>query len=217
MEYATYERLENDLTPSIVRVGEKSTPVWRQNRWENGEFAVYRANGCGHCCTAMAARMNGVKDIDPQKEFELCRKLWGPPNEKQNNAITICGIDKILTELNVPHKSYGVFDKDDALENIVSALSEGKQVIFNSVPTEENPYPKNPFSKGGHYVMAVGFAENGRIMVANSSERWTEEGVQFVEPETIKNALFLGGEPMWELTWGGAEYLERGRGYIIVG
>lgn len=102
MEYATYERLDNELTPSIIRVGEKSTPVWRQNRWEGGELAQYRANGCGHCCAAMAARMNGVKDIDPQKEFELCRKLWGSPKSHQNNAITICGIDKILTELNVP-------------------------------------------------------------------------------------------------------------------
>lgn len=219
MEYAKYELIDNDYTPSIVSIGDKSTPVWRQNRWDTGEFApIVRGNGCGHCCTAMAAKLYGV-DIDPYREYVHCREVWGAPKDYQHNFISINGMVKILNGFGVPAACFGVADNglDKAVEHIVSVLKDGKQVIFWSEPSDKYPFPENPFSKGAHYVMAVGFTEDGKILVANSSERWTAEGVQLVSAETIGKALYLESNPKPDTTWGEPARMPECGGYVVVG
>lgn len=98
--------------------------------------------------------------------------------------------------------------------HILSSLSNGKQVIFWSHPTPE--FPNNPFSTGEHYVMACGFDENGKIVVANSTNKVPCNGVQLVDAEQIKNSLFIASEPQ-DRTWGELDCLEKDAGYVIVG
>lgn len=220
MNYATYKLTNDEYAPSIVTVGKYSTPVWRQNRWDTGEFAQFiRGNGCGHCCAAMAARLNGVDDIDPYKEFELCRQMWGAPKEHQNNAMSIGGIKKVLNALNVAAECFGISENgaEEATEHIVNMLKDGKQVIIWSEPSVEYPYPENPFSKGAHYVLAAGIAENGKILIANSSEKWTAEGVQLVDAETVTKALYHGSNPAEDTTWIEGARMPACGGYVVVG
>ena len=218
MKFADYKFLNDEVVASQVTLGNESTPVWRQNRWNTGEYQVFiNKNGCGHCCTAMALNLNGIK-ITPHEEFTLCRKLWGEPNREkefpQDNLQSVAGITKILNYHGVKAEFFGVKDLQKVQNHFENSLKEGKQIIFWSHPTEE--FKENPFSKNEHYVMAVGYTKEGKILVANSSEKWTEEGVQLVDIETIMKALFLGAEPI-DMTWGERDHYINCSGYVVVG
>ena len=218
MNYVTYELIKTELIPAVVSIGGKSTPVWHQANWSEGEYQEFvRKNGCGHCCAAMALNLHGIK-ITPHEEFTLCRKLWGEPDRDQEypqgNYQTVGGITKILKYHGVNAEYFGVPSLEDAKARIEESLKNGKQVIFWSNPNES--FPENPFSIGEHYVMAVGYTEEGRILVANSSAKRAPEGVQFVDVDTILRALFLGSDP-FDLTWGQKGYHVHCAGYVVVG
>lgn len=216
-----YTLTANELTPAIVSLGKYSTPVWIQQNWQEGEYAVYiRNNGCGHCCTAMALNLFGVK-ITPYEEFVHCRKLWGEPRKddehKEDNFMSISGIVKVLSSFGVKAQNFGVpaGKTDEEKARIREALDDGKLVIICSFPGPK--LPDNPFSPGAHYVLAVGFDENGRILVANSSSRSAaENGIQFTDIDTLVNALKEGCVPPDDITWGRNIVSTQG-GYVIVG
>ena len=218
MELAYFKRTEEKDIPAVVYANGRETPVWIQSAWTEGEYAQYiRQNGCGHCCTAMAARLWGVQ-IDPYEEYMLCRQLWGAPDEKngQDHFLTVGGIVKVLHHLNIPARCYGVPEQrpKEATDHILRCLQDGKQVIFVSDPF---PDPGNVFSTGYHYVMAVGFAADSRILIANSSEKTSKGGVQCVTPECVEKALYQGGTADMDMTWGVVETLYKGCTYVVVG
>jgi len=221
MKAVRYELTGEYLTPAVAFVDGRSTPVWIQQRWNDGPYAYYvRKNGCGHCCTAMAAVLHGI-DLDPHREYEYCRKLWGSPKEEpnekgQDHFLSLAGVVKVLNSLGISAVGYGVKDQGPkrAVDHICSMLEMGKLVIFTSDPDD---YPDNPFSDGYHWVMAVGFAEDGRILVANSSEKAASEGIQLVTPDVIEKALFVQSTADMDLTWGELERLNNGCGYVVVG
>lgn len=218
MNYPTYEYTQNPKIPAYVQVGEKSTPVWIQQLWEDGEFSEYvRRNGCGHCCTAMVLNLHGV-NIDPHEEYTLCRKRWGKPRMGEplfeDNFLSGTGIAEILESFNVPAKTYGVPEGNvnAAAKHISDCLKDGKQVILWSHPSDK--LPDNPFSSGEHWILAVGYMEDGQILVANSSQKAaTDKGIQFTDIETIEKVLFEGSEPM-DFTWGRYD-LKHGGGYVV--
>ncbi len=218
MNYARFERTEDPSIPATVRIGEQTTPVWIQSAWTEGEYAQYiRRNGCGHCCAAMAANLHGVK-TDPYQTYLLCHQLWGPPEESkgQDHFQTVAGITAVLRHWNIPCEAFGVAEgqQKQATDHILDCLRAGKQVIFVSDPFL---MPNNPFSTGYHYVMAVGFDRDGKILIANSSENTCKGGVQSVDPIQITNALFLGGTADSAMTWGIVEVLYKGCTYVVVG
>ena len=207
--------------PVTVTKGEYSTPVWIQTAWEEGEFSVYiQKNGCGHCSCAMAARLCGVPDITPYTEYENCRRLWGIPNADEGRYHWLCfgGVVESLKSYGVEAEAFGVpaGKQSEAVEDICRALSEGKLVIFCSLPLT----PDNPFSSGAHYVLFVGLTEDGRVLVANSSLKARTEtpGAQTVTRGEIENALYPHGcEPNGKgLTWGILEGLNDQLGYVVV-
>lgn len=218
MKTVYFERTEKPEIPAIVYANGRETPVWIQSAWTEGEYAQYiRRNGCGHCCTAMAARLRGV-EIDPYEEYVLCRQLWGEPDEEkgQDHFLTVAGVVKVLRYLNIPARCYGVPEQGQkaAATHIVSCLQDQKQVIFVSDPFRD---PGNVFSTGYHYVMAVGLDSEGRILIANSSENTSKGGVQLVSPETVEKALYQGGTADMEMNWGVVETLYKGCTYVVVG
>lgn len=216
MQNVQYTFTSEYLTPAVIRVGEFETPVWMQQRWQDGEFSCYvNKNGCGHCCTAMAAQLHGV-DIDPHREYEHCRRLWGPPAEHQGNWLSTMGIVKVLHSLGVPAEGFGVrqIGAKAATEQILAALQTGKQVIFTSNPDD---YPDNPFSKGYHWVMAVQLREDGRVLIANSSDKAVPDGIQLVTADQIEKSLFREATAPQDMTWGEEARIHVGSGYIIVG
>ena len=215
MRHVTYTLTGEALTPAVIRVGDYETPVWMQKRWTEGAYAEFiRKNGCGHCCTAMAARLHGV-DIDPHGEYEYCRALWGAPEGDQGHWLSTAGIVKVLRSLNIPAEGFGVKQtgEKNAAANILAALSAGKQVIFTSNPDD---YPDNPFSGGYHWVMAVALQEDGTVLIANSSVATAPDGIQFVTPETIEKALFRESTAPQDMTWGEGNRIHEGSGYIVL-
>ena len=215
MTNVTFKKKDDYLIPSEVLVGDAVTPVWLQQRWSEGEFTEYVIrNGCGHCCTAMVLNLKGIK-INPHEEFELCRKLWGEPNtdEGQDNFMSVAGIVKILAHFGIKAAYFGVSDRNEARDHIVESLNQGKFVIFTSMPSEE--YPNNMFSTGAHYVLCVGYAEDGKILIANSSEKTTDLGVHLVDKEVIKESIYTPTNPQ-DFTWGVLPQVPQSAGYVVV-
>ena len=216
----SYQNTENSKIPAVITVGNHSAPVWIQQEWETGEYAEYiRKNGCGHCCTSMALNLNGVK-IDPYKEFCLCRKMWGPPRMGEpffeDHFLSETGIEQVIKSFGIEAKAFGI-EQGKAYEASVfieKELMAGKQVIFWSHPSDK--LPDNPFSSGEHYVLAVGVANDGSILIANSSKKAnTKTGIQFTDRETIEKVLFEGTETA-DYTWGRRDYTKCGA-FVVVG
>ena len=215
MIYAKYNKRDDYLIPSEVILGDNITPVWLQQRWTDGEFSEYIVrNGCGHCCTAMTANLKGIK-ITPYEEYELCRKLWGAPNagEQQDHFLSVAGIVKVLKSLGISASYHGAVDRKNATEHICDSLKKGKIAIITSKPSEE--YPENIFSTGAHYILAVGYTDDGKILVANSSEKTTNLGVHLVDEEVITQSIYAPTYPE-EFTWGVGAKLPKVAGYVIV-
>ncbi len=226
MDIATFRIVEGDFIPAYVSIRGRETPVWIQQRTPEAKFSTaIKQSGCGHSCTAMALRLLGVEDITPYKEFLRCRELWGAPKnpdengDRQYNFITPSGITKILKSYNVESKNYSVpkGKRKECAEHIKQALMDKKLVIIASHPCED--FPENPFSKGDHYVLLVGFNKEGKILVANSSLNGitpilgVHEGLDL---DIIERALWDGGDSI-DGTWGYLKYLDKLTGYIIVG
>lgn len=202
--------------PAKITVGEHSSPIWIQQLWNDGEYASFiRNNGCGHCCAAMALNLRGVR-ITPYEEFELCRKMWGKPNEENGeyNYLSAAGISKVIRHFGISCDYFGVPCKksSDAAKHIKDSLMDGKLVIFWSHPSQK--LEDNPFSTGEHYVLAFGIEENGRILIANSSNKTNKNGIQITDAETLEKVLFEGAEPL-DYTWGRADLGHTG-GYVVI-
>ena len=209
-----YEFINDKNIPAIIKKDGFSSPVWIQQRWQNGKYVKFvQKNGCGHCCTAMALNLHGIY-IDPNKEFTLCRELWGKPDESINeyNFMSVRGIVKILSHFEVSAEAFGVSDAKKSAEHIYNELKDGNTVIFWSHPSEK--LEPNPFSTGEHYVLAVGISDEG-IVVANSSNKAiTDNGIQTVDIDTIEKSLFVGTDPK-DFTWGRTPCCHSG-GYVII-
>lgn len=208
---------DNEKIPAIITVGEYSSPVFIQQLWEDGEYASFiRNNGCGHCCASMALNLCGV-NITPYEEFLLCRKMWGSPDEKNGeyNYQSVSGISKVINHFGVACEYFGIAKGKghDAAMHIEESLKNGKLVIFWSHPSEK--LSDNPFSTGEHYVLAFGIEENGNILIANSSNKITDKGVQTTDIGMVEKALYEGADPK-DFTWGRDDLVSTG-GYVVIG
>lgn len=221
MNHPVFQFTGDPLTPATVTYRGNTTPVWLQQRWTEGEFARYIVyNGCGHCCCAMAANLRGVA-ITPYEEYLLCRRLWGPPKELpedqgQDHFMSVAGIVKVLNHLGIPARAFPVPEgaKAAAQKEIQKALLEGKQVIVMSDPFRD---PGNIFSTGYHYILAVGYLPDGQILIANSSLKATDTGIQTVSLDRLTASLYEGSTANMAMTWGELRILGQGCGYITVG
>jgi len=216
----SFEYTGNPDIPAIVTKGDKSSPVWIQQNWNTGTYANYiKKNGCGHCCTAMALNLNGIK-INPHEEYELCRKMWGEPRMGEplfeDHFISETGICEIIRSFGVEAQAFGVeiSKSHEAAKHIISELSLGKSVIIWSHPSDK--LSDNPFSPGEHYVLAVGLTDEGKIFIANSSSRSkAENGIQHADFEMIEKVLFEGTQTT-DYTWGRYDFTKSGA-YVVVG
>ena len=205
------------LIPATVTKGSFTTPVWQQALWKKGAFArKIRHNGCGHCCTAMAATLMGKK-TDPYEEYMLCRTLWGAPDEarEQDHFLSVGGIAQVLNHLGVNARCFDVQHKENASNHIAEQLQEGKLVILMADPFGE----KNAcFSTGYHYILLADLTDDGNILVANSSQKgFTKNGIQFVTREDVAQTLLAGSTADPTRTWGSLVGFEAGCGYVVVG
>ncbi len=218
---AAFRRTGDSFIPAYVSVNGCESPVWLQKLWPDGPHTQYiRNNGCGHCCAAMAARLHGVPDIDPLVEYVRCLSLWGEPDSGHAHFITARGIAEVLGSFGVAAEAVSV-PTDTAVrealrQRIDETLRAGRQLIFWSHPRlRPDGGTDNPFSTGEHYVMAVGYTEGGRILIANSGNRVTSDGAQLCDMDTVMNCLYAGCTAT--LTgWGAVEQLPDCGGVVFV-
>lgn len=223
MEFATFNNTGDKKIPAIVSIGNRSTPVWCQSEWTDGEYyKVINGCGCGHTCVAMAVRLMGVEDIDPHKEYVHCREIWGPPkktgDERTNQYafLSVSGVEKSVRSYGVPAKAYGV-EKNGikkAVLHMIEELKNGKVVVFDSVPN----FPDNPFSTGAHYVLLCGITKEGKILVANSGTKGKLDypGINLVGGEDLEKAM-RDDAFVSDMTWGQMIPVKEKYGYVVVG
>ena len=220
MNTVDYKYTGNTKEPAIITRDNYSTYVLIQQEWETGEYAKFiQKNGCGHCCTAMALNLNGIT-ITPHEEYCLCRELWGAPRMGEpiyeDNFLSETGIAEIIRYFGIPARAFGI-ESGKAYEASVfieNELLAGKQIIIWSHPSDK--LPDNPFSPGEHYILAAGFTDDGKILIANSSRRSkAENGIQFTERETIEKVLFEGTQ-ISDYTWGRYDFAKSGA-FVVIG
>lgn len=223
MDKISYEFTGDSLVPAVLYKNGHKTPIWMQQRYEDGKYSEYvQKNGCGHCCSAMVLNLKG-KPITPHEHIEHCVELWGEPNSKpstnqQYYFLSVTGLCESLNSYGVKAKWFGHKESgvQGALNNIINSLKQGKMVIFISSPSKE--FLDNPFSKGDHYVLAVGLTEDNKIIIANSSVNShyeIGEGIQICDELTIKKSLNPIAEPV-QRTWGEIVDLHKGIGYVVI-
>ena len=223
MEFATFKNTGDKKIPAIVSIGNRSTPVWCQSEWTEGEYyKVINGSGCGHTCVAMAVRLMGVEDIDPHKEYVRCRELWGAPKKtgdertNQYGFLSVSGVEKMVNSYGVTAKAYGVEKNgiQKAVLHMIEELKNGKVVVFDSAPN----FPDNPFSTGGHYVLLCGITKEGKILVANSGTKGKLDypGINLVDGEDLEKAMH-DDTFVSDMTWGQMIPVKEKYGYVVVG
>lgn len=148
-----------------VRLDGKETTVWKQSALTGTYASQLKAHGCGHCCVAMAACLRG-KATTPAAVLKMAVNLWGKPGSGESYALSARGAATLLKKLGVTAAAYTVTAANltSMKTTIKQALKTGKQVICFTHKYDAN----DPFASGDHYVLAVGYSKDDKIVVANS-------------------------------------------------
>lgn len=196
------------VSGDAVSIHGKTTAVWKQADLTGTYAQQLHKHGCGHCCAAMAANLQG-KSMTPAKVMAKALTLWNTPGKGELYALSARGIAALLKGFGVAASCHMV--TKDHLENtknlLEGALRSGKQAILFTRPYDS----KDPFGSGDHYVLAVGYDANDRIVVANSGG---SQRVQRTDMDTIMRYLYrssTGADAQWLRTSAGSA------GVVIVG
>lgn len=147
-----------------VTIDGKSLTVYNQHKLTGKYAKNISSNGCGACCTAFALTLKG-KETTPAKIVDKGIALWG--KWPRGCLLAAPGIATVIEGYGIPAKYYSVSSKNrDNIQKVIDkALKAGKQVVCW---TNDNGLKGDPFAKGQHYVLAVGYNAAGKIVVANS-------------------------------------------------
>lgn len=204
----TYKSSSDKTAPMTVMQNGVSSPVWNQNVLTGAYAEALKKHGCGACCAAVAARLHGYKTCTPETVLQEGVKQWAAPTSNQSYALSCNGMATILENFGIDAASYTVTASNltNIKSNMTAALKQGKQVILFTHKYDNN----DPFGSGDHYVLAVGYDKNGKIVVANSAGG----KVQLTDITTIGKYLYhscTGKDDFW-LTSSAAS-----AGIVIVG
>lgn len=165
---------------NVVTLNGKRVQVWNQHKQTGKYKTLLSKHGCGMCCGAMAATLMG-RSTTPALFTEMAVALFGA----RSAAISTAGIVKVLKKIKVSAKRYNVTrtNGDNIKSKIKAALKAGKPVICWTAPNDN----KDPFSGGHHYVLAVGYTKEGKVLVANSGGRGP---IQLTSLDTLCQYLY---------------------------
>lgn len=156
-----------EVKGKTITIDGKSLKVFNQHKLSGKYAKNLSSNGCGASCTVFALTLRGEK-ITPAELLDKAISLWG--KWPRACLLSAPGIASIIKEYGYPAKYYSVTsDNRDSLKGkIDAALKAGKQVVCW---TNDNGKKGDPFASGQHYVMAVGYNEAGKVVVANSANK----------------------------------------------
>lgn len=186
-----------------VRREKAVSKVWRQSALGGALANELKRHGCGSCCAAVAANLAG-KNTSPEAVLRLGERLWGKPAGKESYALSVKGIAALLKALGV---SAEVCVGNIETEKVRKALLAGKSVVCFTHAYDS----RDPFAGGDHYVLAVGFDKEDKVIVANSSGA---QRVQTIPLDTLCRYIYRGGtgtDKQWLRTSKGSA------GIVIVG
>lgn len=152
---------------SKITANGRTVTVLNQHRLSGTYKGVLSTNGCGACCASFALALQGKK-VTPSAILKAGVKKWG--KWPRAASISAQGLATLIKGYGVPASYVSVSKSNRAIVKITigAALKSGRQVICWTAP---NGHAGDPFSTGDHYVLAVGYAPDGKIIVANSGNR----------------------------------------------
>lgn len=149
------------VSGSKVTLNGRSVTVVNQHKLKGTYAKELSAHGCGACCASFALAFLGKK-ITPAEVLKKAVSLWG--KWPKHPLISANGIAAILKKYGFKAKS-GVVTKGNrvTVKTLIDvSLKAGKPVIC---------WTAKGFAAGDHYVLAVGYNKQGRVVVANSGNK----------------------------------------------
>lgn len=191
------EKVKSNLVTvsgSKVTLNGKTLTVWNQHQRSGKYKEQLSSSGCGLCTCAMAAVLAGV-GTTPEKVVELAVKKWGKAKDG-HWCISGKGMETLLKSYGVS-SDYELVTKDNLIRTkalIKTALEAGHPV---ACWTDDNGLKDDPFSSGEHWVLAVGYDKDGKIVVANSGNKGPVNLVTLDTLTKFLKANCVGGATGW--------------------
>lgn len=147
---------------NTVRLNGRSTLVLNQSTRPAGTWQKeLKAHGCGACCARIGLNLAG-KSLKPEDVMDKAKQLFGKKLTGESYGLSAQGIATICID-------YGV--RAEALPVTKSTLPERKRDLDAALRAGKTVccwVNGAPFSSNHHWVIAVGYDANGKIVVANS-------------------------------------------------
>lgn len=154
------------VSGSKIKANSNTLTVLNQHKIIGSYAKELSAHGCGPCCTAFALTLLGKKTA-PADIYKKAVSLWGKP---KTYLISAKGLAAIIRKYGCKATFYKITSAnlEKRKETIRTALKAGKPVICW---TNSNGKTGDPFAAGHHYVLAVGYNADNKIVVANSGNK----------------------------------------------
>lgn len=152
---------------NTVSIHGKKLNVFNQHKLTGKYAKQISNNGCGICCIVFALTLLGKSNITTTDIITKAISIWGEPKSVGLSGNGIASIIKKY-KYNATYLPILSTNRNSTKKRINNALKNGKQIICWTSP---NGYKNDPFSNENHYVLAVGYNNNNKVIIANSGNK----------------------------------------------
>lgn len=149
-------------TDNTVRLNGRSTLVLNQSTRPAGQWQKeIKSHGCGACCARIGLNLAG-KSLKPEDVMDKAKQLFGKELTGESYGLSAQGIATICIDYGVRAEALPVTKATlpERKRDLDAALRDGRTVCcwVNGAP----------FSSNHHWVIAVGYTAEGKIVIGNS-------------------------------------------------
>lgn len=166
-------------SPTLVKdiienkISAKDDPLWRESGAKTKEeYELWSWNSCGMACLKMLLSYKFKKDFPLVELGKKCQKYGGYVSKegRLDGLFYKPFIEFIKKDFNLLSKVKSPM----VLEDIINALDKNKLVIASVSNEIRNPRSE-PYQRGGHLVLVVGYDFSRRLLyLHNPSGYWKE-------------------------------------------
>lgn len=166
--------------------GYSTLPLKQSGRPDGPWKEQLAKHGCGACSLRIALNLSGKCALTPEHVMDRAKQLFGSKLSGESYGLSALGMVTIA-------ESYGV--KAEALPVTAATRLERGAEIDAALKACKRVCcwcKSEPFSRSTHHwVVAVGYDADGKVMIANSGG---PDRVQRVTLNTLVNGLYAGGK-----------------------
>lgn len=185
--------------------------IYNQRAKYNAYNAFISGHGCAECVltTVLNAKVPALSNYTPDKVISVCEKTvfgteafnknYSKMVEKQR-AITLYGMTKVFKKYGVKYKHVFNFSKSGAEKDITEHLKKGNPVIIILQNTDGTKKWANSY----HTMLLLGFDDQGRVIVGDSSDRtWSgnDQRVKYGDIDELISYMWSSSKSTSTVYW----------------